>query len=139
MQKSYTDVRRKHLECGAGDKVFLQISPVKGVMRFGKKGDLNPRFMGLYGILERIGVVAYWIALPPELECTHDVSHASMSRKYIPDPTHILTYKPCELDEDFAYMEFSEKIVDQKEHVLHNCTVSFIKVKWMNHPKQEAS
>ena len=63
-QKSYADVRRRKLEFNVGDKVFLKIAPMKGVMRFGKKGKLSPRYIGPYEILERIGKVAYRLALP---------------------------------------------------------------------------
>ena len=61
-----------------GDQVFLRISPWKGVLRFGNKGKLTPRYMGPYEIVERIGEVAYRFRLPPELARIHDVFHVSM-------------------------------------------------------------
>ncbi|KAA0047001.1 ty3-gypsy retrotransposon protein [Cucumis melo var. makuwa] len=85
-QKSYANVRRKDLEFVVGDKVFLKVAPMRGVLRFEKKGKLSPRFVGPFEILERIGPVAYRLALPPSLSTVHDVFHVSMLRKYVPDP-----------------------------------------------------
>ena len=64
-QKSYADPKRKDIEFSVGDKVLLKIAPMKGIMRFGKKGKLSPRFIGPFEILERVGSVAYRLALPP--------------------------------------------------------------------------
>ncbi|KAA0041507.1 putative polyprotein [Cucumis melo var. makuwa] len=71
-QKSYVDVRRKDLEFDVGDKVFLKVAPMKSVLRFEKKGRLSPRFVGLFEILERIGLVVHRLALPPSLSAVHD-------------------------------------------------------------------
>ena len=73
-----------------GDKVFLKGSPWRKVLRFGKKGKLSPRFIGSYEVLERIGPVAYRLALPPELAKLHDLFHVSMLQKYRSDKSHIL-------------------------------------------------
>ena len=80
--KSYADLKRKEIEYAVGDKVFLKVSPWKKVLRFGKKGKLSPRFIGPYEILERVGPVAYRVALPPELSKIHNVFHVSMLRRY---------------------------------------------------------
>ena len=77
-QKSYAGTRRKDLEFKAGDKFFLQVSSIKGVMRFGRKGKLSPRFIGPFQILKKIGTVAYEVALPPSLSGIHAVIHVSM-------------------------------------------------------------
>ncbi|KAG8471955.1 hypothetical protein CXB51_036468 [Gossypium anomalum] len=74
-QKSYADLKRKEIEFQVGDKVFLKVSPWKKVLRFGRKGKLSPRFIGPYEIIERIGPVAYRLALPPELDRIHNVFH----------------------------------------------------------------
>ena len=73
-----------------GDKVFLKISPWKGVLRFGKRGKLSPRYIGLYEVIERVGPVAYRLSLPLELSQIHYVFHVSMLRRYRSDPSHIL-------------------------------------------------
>ena len=88
-QKSYADVRMKDLEFQVGDWVFLKLSPWKGVVRFGKRGKLSPRNIGPYEIIERVGSLAYQLALPPELARIHNVFHVSMLRKYIADPSHV--------------------------------------------------
>ena len=79
-QKSYVDQHRWEMEYNVGDKVFLQVSPWKGVLRFGKKGKLSPRYIGPYEIVARIGPLAYRLALPQELLQLHDVFHVSMLR-----------------------------------------------------------
>ena len=80
-QKSYADNRRRELEFEVDDHVFLKVSPFKGVMRFGKKGKLSPRYIGPFQILKRKGAVAYELALPPNLDKIHPVFHVSMLRK----------------------------------------------------------
>ena len=77
-QKSYCDLKRKALELEIGEKVFLWVAPMKGVMRFGKNGKLSPRFVGPFEVLERVGEVAYRIALPSALSGIHNVFHESM-------------------------------------------------------------
>ena len=77
------------MEFETGDKVFLWIAPMKGMMRFGKKGKLSPRFIGPFEVLERVGEVAYRIVLPPALLGIYNVFHESMLRKYIPNPPHV--------------------------------------------------
>ena len=81
-QKSYADMKRKDIRYEIGEKVFLKVSPWKKVMRFGKKGKLNPRFIGPYEVIEKVGPVAYKLALPSELEKIHSVFHVSMLRRY---------------------------------------------------------
>ena len=71
-QKKYADIRRRKLEFEVGDKVFLKVSPTKGVKRFGIRGKLSPKFIGPYEILKRVGEVAYEIALPTELSRIHN-------------------------------------------------------------------
>ena len=73
--KSYADKIRKPLEFNVGDHVFLKVSPTKGVVRFSVRGKLNPRYIGPYEVLERIGPVAYRLALPPSLAGVHNVFH----------------------------------------------------------------
>ena len=79
-QKSYADVRRRPLEFKAGDHVFLKVMPKRGVIRFGKRGKLSPRYIGPFKVLERVGAVAYQLALPPSLSSVHEVFHISMLR-----------------------------------------------------------
>ena len=112
-QKSYTDNKRRDVSFEEGDKVFLKVSPMKGVMRFGKKGKLSPRYIGPFEILEKIGKVAYRLALPPSLANVHNVFHVSMLRKYISDPSHVLSYKPLDINENLTYEEQPVKVLDK--------------------------
>ena len=77
-QKSYADVRRRELEFQVDDCVFLNVSPMKGVLRFGKKGKLSPRYVGPYKILKRIGKVSYELELPAKLAVVHPVFRISL-------------------------------------------------------------
>ena len=79
-QKSYANKRRRPLEFEAGDHVFLKVMPKRGVVRFGKQGKLSPRFIGPFKVLERVGAIAYRLALPPSLSGVHEVFHVSMLR-----------------------------------------------------------
>ena len=104
-QKSYADMKRKNIRYEIGEKVFLKVLPWKKVMRFGKKGKLSPRFIGPYEVIEKVGPVAYRLALPPELEKIHNVFHVSMLRRYLSDPSHVVSSKTIELRPDLTYEE----------------------------------
>ncbi|KAJ8750345.1 hypothetical protein K2173_014260 [Erythroxylum novogranatense] len=137
--KSYVDAHRKEMEYEVGEKVFLKMSPWKGVLRFGKKGKLSPRYVGPYEIFERIGSLAYRLALPPELSQIHDVFHVSMLRRYRSDPSHIIQASEVQLRDDLSYEELPVEILDTKEKVLRNKTVQLVKVLWRNHSVEEAT
>ncbi|PKI36040.1 hypothetical protein CRG98_043564 [Punica granatum] len=122
-----------------GDRVFLKVSPWEGIMRFGKKGKLSPRYIEPYEILERIRNVAYRLALPPELSRIHNVFHVSMLRKYMPDPSHILSYQPVELNEDLTYEEEPVEILDKKEQILRTKRIQLVKALWRSHSREEAT
>nr|GFA19845.1 putative reverse transcriptase domain-containing protein [Tanacetum cinerariifolium] len=84
-QKSYIDYGRKPLEFEVGDRVLLKVTPWKGIVSFGKKGKLASRFVGPFEILERIGLVAYRLRLPEELNSMHDTFHVSNLKKCLAD------------------------------------------------------
>ncbi|XP_038985472.1 uncharacterized protein LOC120111701 [Phoenix dactylifera] len=138
-QKSYADNRRRELEFQIGDHVFLRVSPTKGVMRFGVRGKLSPRYVGPFEILDKVGEVAYRLALPPALSSVHNIFHVSMLKKYVPDPSHVVAYEPLHLQEDLTYEEFPVRIVDRKDQVLRHRTIPFVKVQWNNHTEREAT
>ena len=100
-QKSYVDNRKQDLEFEVGDHVFLKVSPMKSMMRFGKKGKLSPQFVGPFEILERVGTLAYKVALPPSLCKIHNVFHVSTLRKCVFYPSHIVELEPIHISEDF--------------------------------------
>ena len=138
-QKSYADPKRRDMEFQVGDHVFLRVSPLRGVRRFGKKGKLSPRFIGLFEILERIGQVAYRLALPPALSAVHNVFHVSALRRYVSDVNHILSYEDLELESDLSFKEQPIHILDRKDKVLRNKTIPLVKVLWRNNKVEEAT
>ncbi|XP_069146982.1 uncharacterized protein [Solanum lycopersicum] len=105
--------RKRPLEFDVGDQVYLKISPMKGVMRFGRKGKLSPRYVGLYEILKRVGEVEYELAFPAELASVHPLFHISMLKKCLGDPASILPVKGLGVDEDLSYEEVHVEIFDR--------------------------
>ena len=103
-----------------GDKVFLKVSPWRKILRFGQKGKLSPRFIRPYEILERIGPVAYRLALPPELAKLHDVFHVSMLRRYRSDESHILPVQEIQVQEDLSNDKEPKTILAREVKQLRN-------------------
>ncbi|GJT73750.1 hypothetical protein Tco_1033036 [Tanacetum coccineum] len=97
-QKSYADKRRKPPEFQVGDKVMLKVSPWKGVIRFGKCGKLNPRYIGPFKILVKIGLVAYRLELPQELSSVHNVFHVCNLKKCLSDETLVIPLEEIQID-----------------------------------------
>ena len=104
-QKSYADLKRKDIQHEIGEKVFLKVSPWRKVMRFGKKGKLSPKFIGSYEMIEKVGPMAYRLALPLELEKIHNVFHVSMLRRYRSDPSHVVSLEVIDLRLVLTYEE----------------------------------
>ncbi|XP_038896625.1 uncharacterized protein LOC120084887 [Benincasa hispida] len=112
---------------------------MKGVLRFRKKGKLSPRFVGPFEILERIGSVAYRLALPPSLSAVHNVFHVSMLRKYLTDPLHMVDFEPLQLNKNLSYEEKPVQVVAREVKVLRSKEVALVKVLWQNHQFEEAT
>ncbi|XP_031092549.1 uncharacterized protein LOC115997147 [Ipomoea triloba] len=108
-------------------------------MRFGKKGKLSPRFIGPYEILERVGQVAYRLALPAKLDRVHDVFHVSQLKKYVHDTSHVIAPETLELDETLSYEEKPVKILDTKTRETRRRAVKMVKVCWSHHGVEEAT
>ncbi|XP_039114199.1 uncharacterized protein LOC120249672 [Dioscorea cayenensis subsp. rotundata] len=138
-QKSFFDHRRKSLEFQVGDHVFLRVAPTKGVIRFGVRGKLSPRFICPFEILECIGEVVYRLALLPALSRVHNVFHVSMLKKLIANPDHIILFSDFKLNNDMTYEERLVKIVDFKEQALRRRIIPYVKVQWSNHSELEAT
>ncbi|XP_073031204.1 uncharacterized protein [Primulina eburnea] len=117
----------------------IWIAPLKGVMRFGKKGKLSPQYIGPFEILNKIGERAYRLALPPDLDRVHNVFHVSMLRKYIANPSHVLRYESLELLPNLSYDEKPVQILDRKVKVLRNKEIGIVKVLWKNQVIEEAT
>ncbi|XP_070005458.1 uncharacterized protein [Nicotiana sylvestris] len=111
-----------------GEKVLLKVSPMKGLMRLGKKGKLSPRFIGPFEVLWRIGEVAYEIALPPSLSSVHLVFHVSMLQKYIGDPTHVLDFSTVQLGGDLTYDVEPVAILEWQVRQLRSKDIALVKV-----------
>ena len=118
------------LEFEVGDHVFSNVMPKRGVVRFGKRGKLSPRFIGPFEILERMGTVAYRLALPPSMSGVHEVFHVSMLRKYTPGPAHVVDWEQFEIDTDGTFEEGPMCIVDSRDRVLRCKTVRLVRVLW---------
>ena len=104
-----------------------------------EEGKLSPKFIGPFEITQRVGKLAYRIALPPNLVRTHDIFHMSMLRKYIANPDVIVEYEPLDMQEGLTYVKEPVKIVDKKDQVLHTKTIPIVKVLWHNHGVEKAS
>ncbi|XP_070013354.1 uncharacterized protein [Nicotiana sylvestris] len=111
-QKSNADRKVRDVAFMVREQVLLQVSPMKGMMRFGKKGKLSPRIIGPFEILDRVGEVAYRLPLPPSLSTVYLVFHVSMLRKYHGDPSHVLDFSTVQLDKDLTYEKEPLAILD---------------------------
>ena len=132
-------MRRRPLEFEVGDHVFLKVMPKRGVVRFGKRGKLSPRFIGPFEILERVGTVAYQLALPPSMLGVHEVFHVSMRRKYTPDPTHVVDWRQIEVDTDETFEEGPVCIFDSRDQVLRCKTMKLVLVLWRHYRVEEST
>ncbi|XP_070039805.1 uncharacterized protein [Nicotiana tomentosiformis] len=112
---------------------------MKGVLRFGKKGKLSPRYSGPFKILKKIGEVAYKLALPPSLSGVHPVFHVSMLRKYVGDPSHIYDFSAVQLDGNLTYDVEPVTILDRKVRKLTSKSIASEKVQWRGQPAGEAT
>ena len=129
-QKSYADNRRKPLEFQVGDKVLLKVSPWKGLVRFGKKGKLSPRYVGPFEILERIGPVAYKLQLPQELSAIHDTFHVSNLKKCLADETLIVPLEEIKINDKLSFVEEPIEILDREVKQLKRSKIPIVKVRW---------
>ncbi|KAI3802065.1 hypothetical protein L1987_30189 [Smallanthus sonchifolius] len=126
-QKSYA---RKPLEFQVGDLVLLKVSPWKGVIRFGKKGKLAPRYVGPFKILERIGKVAYKLELPPSLANVHPTFHVSNLKKCLADENLHIPLDDVRIDETMHFIEKSAEIMDREVKQLKRSRIPMVKVRW---------
>ena len=113
--------------------------PKRGVVRFGKRGKLSPRFIGPFKILERVGTVAYRLALPPNMSGVHEVFHVSMLRKYTPDPAQVVDWGQIEVDTDGTFEEVPVCILDSCDQVLRRKTVRLVRVIWRHCGVEEST
>jgi hypothetical protein len=138
-QETYANKRHRPLDFEVGDHVYLRVSPMKGVKRFGVKGKLVPRYIGPFPILEKCVTVAYKLNLPPSLAGVHDIFHMSQLKKCLKAPVDVVLPKVTPLEADLSYLEHPIKILDQKDHVTRRKTIKFFKIQWSNNTEEEAT
>nr|GEZ38793.1 putative reverse transcriptase domain-containing protein [Tanacetum cinerariifolium] len=129
-QKSYTNKRPKPLEFSVGDKVLLKVSPRKGVVRFGKRSKLSPKYVGPFEIVERIGPVAYRLRLPQELVGVHDTFHVSNWKKCLADVNLHIPLDEVKVDDKLHLFEEPIEILDRGVKKLKRRWIPIVKVRW---------
>ena len=137
-QKSFADRRRRPPEFEVGGHVFLKVMPKRGVVRFGNQEKLVSRYIRPFEVFERVGTVAYQLALPPSLSSVHEVFHVSMLRKYTPDPAHVVDWGGIIVDTDGTFEEGLARILDSRDQVLRRKIVRLVKVLWQQRRVEEA-
>ncbi|GJS86628.1 putative reverse transcriptase domain-containing protein [Tanacetum coccineum] len=124
------DLKRKPMEFQVGDKVMLKVSPWKGVVRFGKRGKLNPRYVGPFKVIERVGEVAYKLELPEELSRVHNTFHVSNLKKCHADEPLAVPLDGLNLDDKLHFVEEPVEIVDREVKRLKRSRIPLVKVRW---------
>lgn len=136
-QKKYADQHRREAEFRVGDRVYLKVTPLKGVIRFGMRGKLMPRYVGPFEVLNRVGPIAYELALPPHMAGIHNVFHISMLRKCIPDATRIVELDPQEIAPDLTCEAVPTEVMDSRIKKLRNKQVDMFLVRWKSGNKED--
>nr|GEY89965.1 putative reverse transcriptase domain-containing protein [Tanacetum cinerariifolium] len=129
-QKSYADVRRKPFEFQVGDKVMLKVSTWKGVIRFGKRGKLNPRYIGPFKIIAKVGIVAYRLEFPEQLSRVHSTFHVSNLKKCLADEPLAIPLDEIQVDDKLHFIEESVEILDREVKRLKLSRIPIVKVRW---------
>ncbi|GKD52085.1 hypothetical protein Tco_1281061 [Tanacetum coccineum] len=111
-QKSYVDLKRKPMDFQVGDRVMLKVSPWKGVVHFGKRGKLNPRYVGPFKVLEKVGSIAYKLELPQELSRVHNTFHVSILKKCYSDKPLAVPFEGLHVDDKLRFVEEPVEIMD---------------------------
>ncbi|GJW69058.1 putative reverse transcriptase domain-containing protein [Tanacetum coccineum] len=129
-QKSYADRKRKPMEFEVGDRVMLKVSPWKGVVRFGKRGKLNPRYVGPFKVLAKVGKVAYRLELPQELSRVHHTFHVSNLKKCYADEPLVMPLEGIHVDDKLQFVEEPVEIMEREIKRLKQSRIPLVKVRW---------
>ncbi|GJR93360.1 putative reverse transcriptase domain-containing protein [Tanacetum coccineum] len=129
-QKSYADVRRKPMEFQSGDKVMLKVSPWKGVIRSGKRGKLNPRYIGPFMVLAKVGPITYKLKLLQQLSRVHSTFHVCNLKKCLSDEPLAIPLDEIHIDDKLYFVEEPVEIIDQEVKRLKQSRIPIIKVRW---------
>jgi hypothetical protein len=138
-QEIYANERHQILEFAVGDPMYLKVSPMKVMKRFGMKGKLAPRYIGPFPILKKCESMAYKLELTLSLARVHDIFHVSQLKKCLKTPMDVVLPDVAPLKADLTYPEHPVKILDQKDHVTQRKTIKFFRVKWCNHTEEEST
>ncbi|GJZ50755.1 putative reverse transcriptase domain-containing protein [Tanacetum coccineum] len=128
-QRSYADKSRKPLEFQVGDKVMLKVSPWKGVIHFGKRGKLNPRYIGPFKILAKVRMVAYRLVLPEQLSCIHSTFYVSNLKKCLSDEPLAIPLDEVHIDEKLNFIKEPVEIMDREVKRLKQSGIPIVKVR----------
>ncbi|GJT34414.1 hypothetical protein Tco_0924833 [Tanacetum coccineum] len=129
-QRSYANVRRKPLEFQVRDRVMLKVSPRKGVIRFRKRGKLNPQYIGPFKILIKIYPVAYTLELPKELNNVYSTFYIYNLKKCLSDESLIIPMKELRLDDKLNFVEEPVEIMEREVKQLRQSRIPIVKVRW---------
>jgi hypothetical protein len=129
-QKNYADQKRKPMEFKAGDMVMLKVSPWKGIIRFGKRGKLSPRFIGPFKVLERVNQQAYRLELPPELDGIHNTFHVCYLRKCLAEEKSVIPIEDISVDPKKKMVDEPVEIIGRKQKKLRNKLIDLVLIKW---------
>ncbi|GJY01016.1 putative reverse transcriptase domain-containing protein [Tanacetum coccineum] len=129
-QKSYADLKHKLMDFQVGDNVMLKVSPLKGVVRFGKRGKLNPRYVGPFKVIEKVGDIAYKLELPEELSRVHNTFHVSNLKKYYGDEPLAVSLDGLHVDDKLQFVKEPVEIMDHEVKRLRKSRVPIVKVRW---------
>ncbi|GJX52620.1 putative reverse transcriptase domain-containing protein [Tanacetum coccineum] len=127
-QKSYVDLKRKPMEFHVGDRVMLKVSPWKGVIHFGKRGKLNPRYVRPFKVLEKVGAISYKLKLPKELSRVHNTFHVSNLKKCYADEPLAVPLDGLHIDDKLHFVEEPVEIMDREVKRLRQSRVPIVKV-----------
>nr|GFD21249.1 putative reverse transcriptase domain-containing protein [Tanacetum cinerariifolium] len=129
-QKSYADLKRRLTKFEVADMVILKVSPWRGVIRFGKRGKLSPRFIGPFKVIERIGPVAYKLELPDKLRGIHDTFHVSNLKRCLVNDNVVIPLDEVQLDDKLHFVEEPVEIMDREVKRLKQSRILIVKVRW---------
>lgn len=129
-QKTYADKKRRHVSFSVGDFVMLKVSPWKGIIRFGKRGKLSPRYIGPFKIIKKVNEQAYQLELPPELEGIHNTFHVCYLRKSWTEEDEIIPLSDLHVDPKKRLVEEPLEIIDRKQKTLRKKQIDLVLVKW---------
>jgi hypothetical protein len=136
-QKNYADQKRKPMEFKVGDMVMLKVSPWKGIIRFGKRGKLSPRFIGPFRVLERVNQQAYKLDLPPKLDGIHNTFHVCYLRKCLAEETSVIPIEDVSIDPKKKMVDEPVEILGRKQKKLRKRFIDLVLIKW-RHNKGES-